>query len=79
MATTGTPPSLPHKQATLVADGGRFQEVWDVAVVDCRIELDRFTDGTEAGTQDDAATRRFAPATANVGGGFGDLGSQMLH
>ncbi len=78
MATTGTPASR-RTAAGRVADGRRPQKVRHVAVVDRRVELDRFADRTQAGAEDDAAPRRLAPAAANVRGGFVDLCSEMLH
>ena len=62
-----------------MADGGRLQKVWHVAVIDRRVELDRFADRTQAGTQDDPAPRPAVPAAADVCGGFIDLCGEMEH
>ena len=53
------------QQPAAMADGGRSQEMRHVAVVDRRFDLDRVADRAQAGTENDARTRRAVPAAAD--------------
>ena len=62
---------LAAEQSAAMADGRRFQKVRDVAVVDRRVELDRFADRAQAGAENDAARGRSLQRERIVRGGFG--------
>jgi hypothetical protein len=70
---------LAAEQATLVADGGRLEEVRYVAVVDRGVEFDRVAHGTEARAEDDAHSRLRLPSRADEFGRLGDLINEMVH
>jgi hypothetical protein len=52
--------------------------MWNVVIVNGLLKRDRVADGTQAGTENDAHSRRVLPTAADVASRFVDLRSQVL-